>query len=147
MSRRRNAENVEEQIDTRKTEMPPGCFQPELCYASGIPVLGTEAPKHMTTPSSVAETVQSVAEKFDLNEDQQMVYHIVAEKFINQNILKVDNGEKPLRMLMTGPGGKHIIRFLGPTGTSAKQVGGMTIHKGLGISVSLKPSGHSNRKA
>ncbi|KAF9779878.1 hypothetical protein BJ322DRAFT_975767, partial [Thelephora terrestris] len=72
----------------------------------------------------------------------------------------------PLRMLMTGPGGtgkthavralqelmrlhnsQHLIRFLGPTGTSAKQIGGMTVHKGLGLSIALKPHGRGNRKA
>ena len=69
-------------------------------------------------------------------------------------------------MLMTGPGGtgkthavralqelmklhnsEHLIRFLGPTGTSAKQIGGMTVHKGLGISIALKANGRGNRKA
>jgi len=41
----------------------------------------------------------------------------------------------------------HLIRFLGPTGTAAKQIGGMTIHKGLGLSIALKPNGRGNRKA
>ena len=138
----------------------------DLPLVPGAPIPVTEAPKLGTASSSVAETVRSVAEKFGLNKKQEMVYNIVSQKFINQNILKVDDGREPLRMLMTGPGGtgkthavralqelmklhnsQHLIRFLGPTGTSAKQIGGMTVHKGLGLSIALKPNGRGNRKA
>ena len=90
------------------------------------------------------------------------MYDIVAHKFINKYVLKVADGRNPLQMFMTGPGGtgkthavkalqklmslhklQHLIRFLGPTGLSAKQIGGTTIHKGLGLSIALKTRGHS----
>jgi hypothetical protein len=54
---------------------------------------------------------------------------------------------KALQKLMTLHNAQHLIRFLGPTGSSAKQIGGTTIHKGLGLSIRLKSKGHSNRKA
>ena len=50
----------------------------------------TEAPKLGITSSFAAETVPFVAEKFGLNKKQEMVYNIISQKFINQNILKVD---------------------------------------------------------
>ena len=105
----------------------------------------TEAPKQNAVRSPVIETMHSVTERFGLNKKQRMIYNIVAQKFVNQNILKVDNNGEPLQMLMTGPGStgkthavralqelmklhnsQHLIHFLGPTGTSAKQTGGMT---------------------
>ncbi|KAF9645466.1 hypothetical protein BDM02DRAFT_3101269, partial [Thelephora ganbajun] len=129
-------------------------------------VPATEVLKKNCALSSVAESVCAVAEEFGLNEKQRMVYDIVARKFIDQHVLKVVDSGKPLRMLMTGPGGtgkthavkalqklmmlhnlQHLIRFLGPTGSSAKQIGGTTIHKGLGLSIALKSKGHGNRKA
>ena len=166
MARRRNASDVNEQIDVRETETPTTHLVPEQPPVPEVPVPATEALKQGVIPSSAAETVDSIAEKFGLNKKQRMVYDIIAQKFVNQCILKVDDGKEPLRMLMTGPGGTgkthavralqelmklhgsaHLIRFLGPTGTSAKQIGGMTVHKGLGISIALKPNGRGNRKA
>ena len=166
MVRHRNANDVGEQVDIHETETLTICLPLEPPSISEAPVSATEAPKQNTTASSVAETVRFVAEKFSLNEKQKMVYNIIAQKFVNQHVLKVDDGKEPLWMLMTGLGGtgkahavralqelmklhnlEHLIRFLGPTGTSAKQIGGMTIHKGLGLSISLKSNGRSSRKA
>ena len=166
MARRRNASNVSEQGEIRKSEALT--VHRSLRFPSVFneaPTPATEAMNQGTELSSVAETVYSVADRFGLNEKQRMVYNIIAQKFVNQHVLKVDNGEEPLRMLMTGPGGtgkthavralqelmklhnsQHLIRFLGPTGTSAKQIGGMTIHKGLGLSITLKSNGRGNRK-
>lgn len=105
-------------------------------------IRGTEVPKQNFPTSSVAQTVQSVAESFALNKEQKTVYDIVAARFVNQNV-----AVKALQELMRLHNSQYIIRFLGPTGSSAKQIGGMTIHKGLGLSISLKPNGRSNRKA
>lgn len=71
-----------------------------------------------------------------------------------QRFVEKNPSERPLRMLMTGPGGtgktyvvkaltevmkahgmSHKIRFLAPTGSAASLIDGMTIHKGLGIRV------------
>ena len=167
MARRRNASDVSEQAEIRETEtltLHPPTRPHSVFDETSVPA--TDARKQNTVPSSVAETMRSVADKFGLNEKQRMVYNIIAQKFVNQHVLKVDDGKKPLRMLMTGPGGtgkthavkalqelmklfklQHLIRFLGPTGTSAKQIGGMTIHKGLGLSIMVKSNGRGNRKA
>ena len=114
--RRRNASNVSEQIDICETETLTQYILPELPSTSDrAPAPMTEVPKPNATPSSVAETVCSVAEKFDLNEEQRMIYDIVVRKFVNQNILKTDNGGEPLRVLMTGPGGTgktHAVKAL-----------------------------------
>ena len=167
MARRRNAGDVSEQEEIHESETPTFHFPSSvpLAFSNGAPTPATEAPNRHTELSTVAETVQLVAEKFCLNEKQRMVYQIIAQKFVNQQVLKLDDGKGPLRMLMTGPGGtgkthavralqelmklhksQHLIRFLGPTGTSAKQIGGMTIHKGLGLSIALKSNGRGNRK-
>ena len=53
---------------------------------------------------------------------------------------------KALQKLMTLHKLQHLIWFLGPTGSSAKKIGGTTIHKGLGLSIALKSKGRSNRK-
>ena len=166
IARRRNAGNVAEQVEVNRTETltfslplirpPPS----DNAYAPA-----TEAPKQECGLSSVAESVRAVAEEFSLNEKQKIVYNIVARKFIDQHILKIADDGKPLRMVMTGPGGtgkthavkalqklmtlhnlQHLIRFLGPTGSSAKQIGGTTIHKGLGLNIALKSKGRGNRK-
>lgn len=165
MVRRRNASNVSEQTEIRKSEALTHLRESSmssLVFDEG-PICATEAQNRSTEPLLAFETVHSVADKFGLNEKQRVVYNIIAQKFVNQHILKANNGKEPLRMLMTGPGGtgkthavralqelmklhnsQHFIRFLGPTGTSAKQIGGMTIHKGLGLSIKLKSNGHGN---
>ena len=70
----------------------------------------------------------------------------------------------PLCMLITGPGGtgkthvvkalqtlmatygcEHQIRFLAPTGSAAAIIGGMTIHKGLGINI-VKHNKHKHNQ-
>jgi len=171
MARRRNSGNVAEQIEvsgmedtTETTSFSLPLTQPPVFDYACVPA--TEALKRGCEPTSVAESICAVAEEFGLNEKQRMVYDIVARKFIDQHVLKTTDDGKPLRMLMTGPGGtgkthavkalqklmtlhklQHLIRFLGPTGSSAKQIGGTTIHKGLGLSIALKSRGRSNRKA
>ena len=169
-ARRRNAGNVTEQVEVNRTETMTESISLSLSSAHG-PTLGdahvpaTESLKKDHEPSSTIKSVTAVAEEFGLNKKQRLVYDIVARKFIDQHILKVDDGKRPLRMVMTGPGGtgkthavkalqklmtlhnlQHVIRFLGPTGSSAKQIGGTTIHKGLGLSIALKSKGHGNRK-
>ena len=166
-ARRRNASEVSEQAEIYESEIPMLNVPSKFPLGSNKTLIpATEMPNRRTEPASVAETVRSVADKFGLNEKQRMVYNIIAKKFVDQHVVKADDGREPLRMLMTGPGGtgkthavralqdlmklhksQHLIRFLGPTGTSAKQIGGMTIHKGLGLSVALKSNGRSNRKA
>jgi hypothetical protein len=170
MARRRNASNVTEQVEVNGTEVvteTTALSLPliQLPNSDEAYVPATEALKRGCESSSVAKSVHMVAEEFGLNEKQRMVYNIVARKFTDQHILKASNDGKPLRMLMTGPGGtgkthavkalqklmtlhnlQHLIRFLGPTGSSAKQIGGTTIHKGLGLSIALKSKSHSNRK-
>jgi len=171
IARRRNAGNAAEQIEATRTELTAETI------AFSLPLMQLPTPEEMYVPAteslkqgcestSVAESICAVAEEFGLNEKQRMVYNIVARKFVDQHVLKIANEGKPLRMLMTGPGGtgkthavkalqklmtlhnsQHLIRFLGPTGSSAKQIGGTTIHKGLGLSIALKSKGHRNRKA
>ena len=170
MARRRNAGNVTEQVEVNRTEMPTETI------TFSMPLVDPPAPDHAYVPatettsqrresSSVTESVRAIADEFGLNEKQRMVYDIVARRFVDQHILKIADDGKPLRMLMTGPGGtgkthavkalqklmmvhnlQHLIRFLGPTGSSAQQIGGTTIHKGLGLSIGLKSKGHGNRK-
>ncbi|KAF9782849.1 hypothetical protein BJ322DRAFT_1008807, partial [Thelephora terrestris] len=170
MAKRRNAANPSEQVDVSNTEVPTELtsfslplIQPSASDTTYVPA--TEALNQKRELSSVTESVHAVAEEFGLNEKQRIVYNIVARKFVDGHILKVADGGKPLRMLMTGPGGtgkthavralqklmalhnlQHLIRFLGPTGSSAKQIGGTTIHKGLGLSIALKSKGRGNRK-
>ncbi|TFK20677.1 hypothetical protein FA15DRAFT_547955, partial [Coprinopsis marcescibilis] len=99
-----------------------------------------------------------------LNKQQSVAYRIITTHFIQKYVLK-DETEKPLRMLMTGPGGtgktyavnavsevlkmyrcSHAIRFLAPTGSAAALIDGMTIHKGLGIKIDSSSSkGKGNR--
>jgi hypothetical protein len=168
-AKRRNVSNVTEQVevDNMDTTVERVTFSVPsmLPAASDAYVPATEALKQGSESSSVAESMRAVAEEFGLNQKQRIVYDIVAHKFIDQHVLKVTDGRKPLRMVMTGPGGtgkthavkalqrlmtlhnlQHLIRFLGPTGSSAKQIGGTTIHKGLGLSIGLKSKGHGNRK-
>ena len=171
VARRRNASNVTEQVEVIGTEAVEETtafslplMQPLISEETYVPT--TESLKRGHERTSMAESMCAVAEEFNLNEKQRMVYDIVASKFVDQHVLKIANEARPLRMLMTGPGGtgkthavkalqklmtlhnlRHLIRFLGPTGSSAKQIGGTTIHKGLGLSIALKTKGHGNRKA
>ena len=170
MARRRNGGNVTEQIEVNGVESVTETMSfslplTRLPASEDAYIPATEALKQGCESTSVAESMCTIAEEFGLNEKQRMVYEIVASKFISQHILKAADDGKPLRMLMTGPGGtgkthavkalqrlmtlhklQHLIRFLGPTGSSAKQIGGTTIHKGLGLSIGLKSAGRSNRK-
>ena len=169
IARRRNAGNVADQVEVGGTEVTMNARAISLLLthpptSGDAYVPATEALKENSKLSSVMESMRTVAEEFGLNEKQKVVYDIVARKFIDQHVLKVADCGKPLRMLMTRPGGtgkthavkalqklmtlhnlQHLIRFLGPTGLSAKQIGGSTIHKGLGLSIALKSKGHGNR--
>ena len=120
VARRRNAGNVTEQVEANRTEMAtemanlslPLVYPPTFDDAY-VPV--TEALRQDRKLSSVAESVCAIAEEFGLNEKQMMVYNIVACKFVDQHILKVADDGKPLRMLMTGPGGTgktHAVKAL-----------------------------------
>jgi len=102
------------------------------------------------TPLSIMSTVET---KFNLNIQQSRAFRIIAQNYVDRCV----DGKKdikPLRMLMTGPGGTgkthvvkavkefmghfgsaHKIRFLAPTGSAACLIDGMTIHKGLGIKI------------
>jgi hypothetical protein len=97
---------------------------------------------------------------------QWIAFRIISKCFIQNYIHKNTlNNRKPLRMLLTGPGGTgkshvvkavhklmeyygagHTIRFLAPTGSAASLINGMTIHKGLGIKVQSTQKGKGNRK-
>lgn len=101
-------------------------------------------------PENVLNQVQS---QYKLNERQTWSFKIIARNFLDVCVFKKPDA-KPLRMLMTGPGGTgkthvvravkevmtyygaaHQIRFLAPTGSAASLIDGMTIHKGLGIKI------------
>lgn len=170
MAKHRNVGNIIEQAEVNRMEMMTEAvtFSLLLAYptaSNGAYIPAMEALKQGSESSSVAESIQVVADEFHLNNKQRMVYNVVAQKFVNQHILKVTDNGKPLQMVMTGPGGtgkmhavkalqrlmmlhnlQYLIQFLGPTGLSAKQIGGTTIHKGLGLSVALKSKGHGNWK-
>lgn len=110
------------------------------------------------------DILKSVEKEFKLNAKQKQAFDIIARHYIQRYIIH-DLSEKPLRMLMTGPGGTgkthvvkavkkvmsfygcdHRIRFLAPTGSAASNIDGMTIHKGLGIKISQKDGrGKGNR--
>jgi len=102
---------------------------------------------------SSEEIVSLVEQEFSLNYKQTCAFKIISTHFIKRFIVK-NSSEKPLRMLMTGPGGtgkthvvkalqkvmkfygcEHKIRFLAPTGSAASLIDGMTVHKGLGIKI------------
>jgi len=102
---------------------------------------------------SSEELLRIIEQEFQLNQKQNYAFQIISNHFIKRFILK-DCSEKPLRMLMTGPGGtgkthvvkalqkvmkfygcEHKIRFLAPTGSAASLIDGMTVHKGLGIKI------------
>jgi len=107
--------------------------------------------KHQKNSSE--EIIALVKQEFQLNKKQNYTFQIISNHFLKRFILK-DLDEKPLRMLMTGPGGtgkthvvkalqkvmkfygcEHKIRFLAPTGSAASLIDGMTVHKGLGIKI------------
>ncbi|PPQ75766.1 hypothetical protein CVT24_002642 [Panaeolus cyanescens] len=108
-----------------------------------------------------AQILEFTAQKFCLNLKQRQSFSIIAQNFIDRCILEKD--VKPVRMLMTGPGGTgkthvvkalkavmehyrcgHQIRFLAPTGSAASLIDGMTVHKGLGIKIA-RSKGKSGR--
>lgn len=106
----------------------------------------------------------AVINEFQLNTKQTQAFEIIAQHYVRCYINNHPD-EKPLRMLMTGPGGTgkthivkavkkvmsfyghgHRIRFLAPTGSAASNIDGMTVHKGLGIKISRKDGrGKGNR--
>jgi hypothetical protein len=102
------------------------------------------------------EHVAHIAVSQCLNAAQQIAFEICARKFAEtlESEPSAPNSFEPLRMLLTGPGGTgktyvvnclkmlmqqygrvHCIRFLAPTGTAAKLIGGQTIHSGIGLCV------------
>ena len=158
---RRNAGNpasqaIEKTTTAKDVELHPYVL-PEPSTVRTLP-LETIAP-HISNNSSglgaiTPETIlEDVRTKFTLNHKQSWAFEIIANNFLDRCVRSIE-GTKPLRMLMTGPGGTgkthvvkavkevmghygsaHKIRFLAPTGSAASLIDGMTIHKGLGIKI------------
>lgn len=162
ISKRRNAENLEHQSDIVKTTLTS--LEQMSCINSMPPNPTISIDK---TTQTITSIVDQVSADFKLNRKQNIVYRIIINRFLDQTIYKIDSEDNKdaLRMFLTGPGGtgkthsvkavqklmktfgySHLIRFLGPTGSSARQVGGMTIHKGLGLKISSNTKGKSCRK-
>ena len=60
------------------------------------------------------EVVSLVEEEFQLNYKQKIAFKIIATNFLQRFVLN-DLSEKPLKMLMTGPGGTektHVVKAL-----------------------------------
>ena len=158
LNQRRNALSPEQQtmlddsVIVCDTEIHPTVFS-----TTDTVCPPTEAPNtpsiNMNDEHSAHNVLLAVEHDFNLNVKQIQAFRIIAHHFIKKFVLKVPT-EKPLRMLMTGPGGtgkthvvkalkkvmknygcEHKIRFLAPTGSAASLIDGMTIHKGLGIKI------------
>ena len=120
----------------------------------------TKAPQALNINDQIAphDVLSTIEQDFNLNVKQVQAFRIISQHFIKKFVLKIAT-EKPLQMLMTGPGGtgkthvvkalkevmkkygcEHNIRFLVPTGSAASLIDGSTIHKGLGIKI-LKADG------
>jgi hypothetical protein len=151
------ASQTGENITAQNTELHP--FQ---AVASDInrtsSAFKTEAPHSVTNESKFKNIspeilLKNVCTKFTLNQKQRWAFTIIANNFLHRCIYNVE-GTKPLRMLMTGPGGTgkpHVIKavkevmshygsahkicFLAPTGSASSLIDGMTIHKGLSIKI------------
>jgi hypothetical protein len=98
-------------------------------------------------------------------QDHQAHLHRVSSQDDSQSLGPGFQTVPPMRMFMTGPGGtgkthvvkalhavmaahgcKHQIQFLAPTGSAAALIDGMTIHKGLGITIVANIKGKGNCK-
>jgi hypothetical protein len=111
------------------------------------------------------ELLNRIENDFSLNQRQAHAFRIISKHYVKRYIDKIPS-EKPLRMLLTGPGGTgkthvvkalkqvmsfyncgHCIHFLAPTGSAASNIDGMTVHKGLGIKIAKKDGcGKGNRE-
>ena len=118
------------------------------------------------------EICTQISQKYQLNKKQKMVFVIVSNAWLElyawqqRHTFENTNCEPPpqLRMVITGPGGtgktyaigavnnvmnvygcEHCIHYLAPTGGAAKIIGGMTVHKGLGIAIKKRNKGKGNR--
>lgn len=119
--------------------------------------------KETLVVTSQSDLLSVVEQKFSLNERQSRAFRIISNHYVMRYVEK-NVSEKPLRMLMTGPGGTgkthvvkalkcvmihygcgHRIRFLAPTGSAASNIDGMTIHKGLGLKIVKKDRGKGTR--
>ncbi|KAF5362237.1 hypothetical protein D9756_001995 [Leucocoprinus leucothites] len=146
----------------------------ETEFYNHIMIVGANSIKETTIPKpsdsmytiTSEEILHQVSQEFQLNTKQLQAFHIIAKHYVNKYIQHL-LGEKPLHMLMTGPGGTgkthvvkavkkvmsyyacdHKIRFLAPTGSAAGNINGMTIHKGLGIKITKKDGrGKGNQEA
>jgi len=151
--------------DVRQTEI-----HPLVAIAKSLQTAGaaqeTELPRLNTL---VAETdiVNKVAQEANLNDQQLKVYKIITDHFLQSRKAAAKNETvPPLRMMLTGPGGTgkthvvnavkkimvhfgmgHAIRFLAPTGGAAAGIKGVTVHKGLKVSVKKKDKGKGSRQA
>lgn len=155
---RKNALNPESQNtgslpDRMDVDGTTACFV-EPAYLNSAH--GETLSKSQTPMISQGDVLAAIENEFSLNLNQSRAFRIISnhyiERYINSNL-----NEKPLRMLMTGPGGTgkthvvkavkrvmanygcgHRIRFLAPTGSAASNIDGMTVHKGLGIKIAKK---------
>ena len=133
-----------------------------------LPSVATDTPNiNMTDTVSIADLVQRVGDEMQLNRQQWKAYRIIALHFIDTcSGLRTECQTAPLRMILTGPGGTgkshvvkavqkvmnhfqkaHLLRCLAPTGGAAAGINGMTIHKGLALSVKKKDKGKGSRVA
>lgn len=136
--------------------------QPNLGIIAPVPETKSAEGTLSISSDSWEDRLKSVEHEFTLNKEQCIAFRITARRL--HEILLAPLGaskNKPLRMMMTGPGGTgktHVvnalyalmkqyncgykIRFLAPTGAAAVLIGGQTIHSGFGI----KPRAKSGKK-
>ncbi len=128
--------------------------------------------QQITSSMTPGEICTQICKKYHLNKKQRMVFVIASNAWLQlyawqqKNTFENSNSEQApqLRMVITGPGGtgktyaiqavndimnvygcEHSIHYLAPTGGAAKIIGGMTVHKGLGIAIKKRNNGKQNR--
>ncbi|KAG1904464.1 uncharacterized protein F5891DRAFT_945947, partial [Suillus fuscotomentosus] len=126
----------------------------------------TPASDSVTTPTLLSdEVIEKIGSENSLNQQQWIAFHIIANFFVKRHVDGCSDDADCLTMLMMGPGGTgkthvvkavravmqyygcgHMIRFLAPTGSAAALIDGMTVHKGLGITIKSNNKGKGNRK-
>ena len=135
--------------------------------------LNTVSPtfKTIITEINPEQLCTQICQKFQLNKNQKISFLIASNAWLklhewqrrNLSENKVSDKPQQLRMFLTGPGGtgkthvigavsnvmgacgcEHCIRYLAPTGGTAKIINGMTVHKGLGIAIQKKSTGKTN---